>query len=75
MSEERGFDYYRLSEASKPQGGIATAATIHCCICGGWISGMGGGGNDAICMPCGDDMVRGKLRKFLDVRAMVAARK
>lgn len=60
-------EYYELKriKIADPVPGefcIRTAAVLTCGLCGGCIDGMGGPGNGAICVPCGDVVKRGEAR-------------
>lgn len=62
--EETTLRYFYLTEyVEKPEErglGFVTAALMHCGLCGGCISGMGGPGPN-ICGRCGDAFNAGKL--------------
>lgn len=60
-------DYYELKSVSIPdpkpgEFQIRTASVMDCGLCGACISGMGGPGDGAICIPCGDVVRRGEAR-------------
>jgi len=59
--------YYELKQTTMPyerpgEFVIMTAAVMDCGLCGRTISGMGGPGDGAVCMPCGNELRRGALR-------------
>lgn len=45
--------YFELTLVDTSKDLIATAALLHCSLCGDCISGMGGPGYGAICLECG----------------------
>jgi len=56
METEIDYSYYELRRVDVPKpspDSFATAAVIHCLLCGKMISGMGGPG-EAVCIECGD---------------------
>ena len=76
MSEKPEPDFWTL-EPSYPETGyaIATAAIRSCSICGAIVDGMGGPGNGSFCNPCASDIQTGRIRRFVDVRALCITRK
>ncbi len=59
----RKTEYYVLVKKSDKthSGQLVTASIRSCCLCGDMIDGMGGPGWGSICVPCGDDIIEGKL--------------
>lgn len=60
-------EYYRLERITiaPPKEGdfvFASAALLTCALCGICIDSMGGPGDGAVCIPCGDLMRRGEAR-------------
>ena len=58
-------EYYELTRRKfKDASGfqIASAAIMECGLCGRTISGSGGPGDGAICIPCGDVVKSGQAR-------------
>lgn len=61
-------EYYELKRVSIADTGepmFRTAALITCSLCGVCIDGMGGPGDGAICIRCGDVVRSGKARNAI----------
>lgn len=60
--------YYKLQRTRLPEpksGAFLTAALITCGLCGVCIDGMGGPGDGAVCLDCGDAIRSGQARRTI----------
>ena len=62
----KALEYFQLSkvtvqETEPGEFRLVNAAVLSCSLCGRMIDGMGGPGEGAICLPCGEALENGGL--------------